>query len=232
MMGGSGTRFGAEKPKQFTEVNGIPIFAYILKKYCSSALLKKAIVVCHADWVAYAREQISELNIELEIEVVAGGANRTLSVKNGLSAIAECSSSEDVTLIHDATHPYVDEATLPGLIEQVDNLHGATLGECQFDTVYEIDPSNNRARQIVPRETIVAGASPEVFRFAKLWEIFQSLSDEEVSKFSSIGALALAHGLQLTVVSTDLVNLKITHRHDLDVFVRLLPDYFPREASC
>ena len=30
MMGGSGTRFGADIPKQFVEVNGKPVFSYIV----------------------------------------------------------------------------------------------------------------------------------------------------------------------------------------------------------
>ena len=33
MMGGSGTRFGAEIPKQFIEVEGQPVFSYVMDKY-------------------------------------------------------------------------------------------------------------------------------------------------------------------------------------------------------
>ena len=32
MMGGSGTRLGTQIPKQYIEVDGVPIFAYILDK--------------------------------------------------------------------------------------------------------------------------------------------------------------------------------------------------------
>ena len=33
MMGGSGTRLGADRPKQYIEIDGIPIFFYILRSY-------------------------------------------------------------------------------------------------------------------------------------------------------------------------------------------------------
>ena len=32
MMGGKGTRLGADRPKQYVEVHGVPVFAYIVKK--------------------------------------------------------------------------------------------------------------------------------------------------------------------------------------------------------
>ena len=35
MMGGKGTRLGADVPKQYIEIDGKPIFYYIVKKYAT-----------------------------------------------------------------------------------------------------------------------------------------------------------------------------------------------------
>ena len=56
MMGGSGTRFGADIPKQFVEVEGQPVFSYVMDKYDRFNIVDSIVLVCHADWVDYADE--------------------------------------------------------------------------------------------------------------------------------------------------------------------------------
>ena len=46
MMGGSGTRFGADIPKQYVKVEGKPIFSYILKGYDDCDFIDAIVVVC------------------------------------------------------------------------------------------------------------------------------------------------------------------------------------------
>lgn len=56
MMGGSGTRFGADIPKQYVPVEDVPIFAYILKKYAEMPEIDAITVVSHADWIDFVEE--------------------------------------------------------------------------------------------------------------------------------------------------------------------------------
>ena len=107
MMGGSGTRFGADIPKQFVKVSDKPIFSYIVEKYEKSKLLDGMVIVCHSDWVDYTNCWVSDLQLNIPFEVVAGGSCRSESVKNGLAAVSRYAKDNDVVLIHDATHPYV-----------------------------------------------------------------------------------------------------------------------------
>ena len=53
MMGGSGTRFGADIPKQYTIVEDAPIFSYIVKKYNDIPEIDRIVIVSHADWIDY-----------------------------------------------------------------------------------------------------------------------------------------------------------------------------------
>ncbi len=77
MMGGSGTRFGAPVPKQFVEVEGKPTFSYLVEKYAKLRFADKVIVVCHADWVGFTDEWISNLELQdFDYAVVAGGWSR------------------------------------------------------------------------------------------------------------------------------------------------------------
>ncbi|MBR3289543.1 MAG: 2-C-methyl-D-erythritol 4-phosphate cytidylyltransferase, partial [Clostridia bacterium] len=139
MMGGSGTRFGADRPKQYTLIDDVPVFAYILRAYQRLPEIDRIVVVTHKDLVDYVQEWKDTLSADKLTHIVCGGATRSESVLNGLSAIRDIAAAEDVVLLHDATHPYVDAAGTRAVIEGVKQYGGATLGACQYDTVYRMN---------------------------------------------------------------------------------------------
>ncbi len=225
MMGGSGTRFGADIPKQYTIVEGAPIFSYILKKYNKMKEVDKIVVVSHKDWIDYVYEWAEKTNSDKLYRVVPGGASRSESVLNGLTAAGEFASAEDVVLIHDATHPYVDVEGTIGVIEGVKKYGGATLGQCQYDTCYQMD-DDKMIEAVVPRTKIVSGASPEAFTYGKIYDIYANSTKEELESMTSAGAIALAHGINMEVIPANVLNLKITYPGDMELFKKLCKGYF------
>ena len=226
MMGGSGTRFGADIPKQFIEVNGKPLFSYIVEKYAKLEAVSAIVCVCHGSWLDFTKDWIADKGVNCPVSVVEGGASRSESVKNGLEAAKEYAEAQDVVLIHDATHPYVDEENLNKVIFATRRHGGATLGAKQYDTVYGINPDSGLLEEVIPRETVVTGASPEAFLFGKIYDIYKNTPLEELEKFTSAGALALANNIPMEVVPTNLINLKITYRNDMEIFKRLFYGYY------
>lgn len=228
MMGGSGTRVGGDVPKQYIEIEGKPIFYYILKRYSQLTAIDNICIVSHSDWICYVKESVPQLFLSDKVLIVEGGETRSESVKNGLKAIDVIASGEDVVLIHDATHPYVDEVTLPVLISTVKKYGGATLGEFQYDTCYEMD-EEHFIKKVLPRQSLVAGASPEGFLYKDISQIYFNSTKDELEQMSSAGAIALHYGITMKVIQTDVLNLKITHTHDLELLKLLLLNYFFQE---
>lgn len=225
MMGGSGTRFGANIPKQYTIVENAPIFSYIVKKYNDIPEIDKIIIVSHRDWIDYVYEWTEKLSVDKLYKVVPGGSSRSESVLNGLTAAKEFASDDDVVLIHDATHPYVDAEGTRGVIEGVKKYGGATLGQCQYDTCYQMD-ENNMIEAVVPRTKIVSGASPEAFTFGMIYDVYANSTKEELDAMTSAGAIALAHGIRMQVIPANVLNLKITYPGDMELFKKLCKGYF------
>ncbi len=231
MMGGSGTRFGADIPKQYIKVNDRPIFSYILEGYNKLECVDKIIIVSHADWVDYVYEIAKEIKADKLYRVVTGGATRSESVRNGLLCANEYSNDDDVILIHDATHPYVDKKGTQEVIEGVKEFGGATLASFNYDTVYKMD-DDHILTNIEPRFNIVAGASPEAFTFKKIYDIYMNSTQEELDTMTSAGAIALHYGITMKVVRANVINLKITYADDMDLFVKLVDNYFfPKESD-
>lgn len=225
MMGGSGTRLGANIPKQYIEVDGQPIFTYILQEYDRLDCIEGIVIVSHKDWIGFVQEWADKLGLRKLLGITAGGETRSNSVLNGLEVLHRFAEEEDCVLIHDATHPYVDREGTEGVIEAIAEYGGATLGEYQYDTVYQID-ADNFITETLKRQEIVAGASPEGFRFGKLYRIYRNSTQAELEAMTSAGAIASANGIRMKVVPCNVINLKITYKNDLQAFMKTARKYF------
>lgn len=225
MMGGSGTRFGADRPKQYIEIDGQPIFSYILEKCSRFSCIDKIVVVSNADWLGHVEEWIQKLHIPKCENIVAGGETRSESVKNGLLAMQPFAGEDDVILIHDATHPYVEEGDIEKIIAAVREYGAATLGQPQYDTVYQTN-SRGFLEKVIPREFVVSGASPEAFRYGIISEIYFQSSKERLARMTSAGAIALDTGIEMKIIPMTGINLKITYSQDMELFRQLVHTYF------
>lgn len=227
MMAGSGVRFGADIPKQFIQVRNRPIFSYILKAYNDMPEVDAIQIVTHPGWFDYVNEWKEKLGADKMLAPAAGGATRSESVRNGLKAVSSIASDDDVVMMHDATHPYVDQKGTREIIEAVREFGGATLGQFQYDTVYQMNEETHILEKVVPRQQIVSGASPEAFRFRDIYNVYMNSTQEELDKMTSAGAIALAYNIPMKVIRTDLINLKITYANDMELFKVLIDTYFP-----
>ncbi len=225
MMGGTGTRFGKDRPKQYTLIDERPLFSYITQRADQTPSIHRLVVVSHGDWLDYVRQWCEKTVLRLPWEVVAGGDTRSGSVLNGLRALEGVAAADDVVLIHDATHPYLDPEGVALVAEAVRECGGATLASKNYDTVYRTD-AQGFLEKVEPRDLIVAGASPEAFRFGAIYDIYRNATPEELASMTSAGAIALAHGIPMKVIPTPVLNLKITYEHDMDLFLRLIHGYF------
>lgn len=225
MMGGTGTRMAADIPKQYLTIHDKPVFYYIVKRFAAIPEIDEICIVNHEDWIDYVKESIADIDFNCRVQVVAGGNNRSESVRNGLRAVEDMAKPDDVVMIHDATHPYADEEGIRQLIAAVKEYGGATMGACQYDTCYQMN-ENQEIVKVIPRQEIVSGASPEAFLFKNIYEIYCHASEEELASMTSAGAIALAHNIRMKVIPTKILNLKLTYPEDFRLLQLLLDTYF------
>ena len=228
MMGGIGSRFGADIPKQFTLVDGKPLFTYIANKMAKLEVVTGIVIVVNSLWLDYTNEWVNKLGIQKIISVIPGGSTRSNSVFNGLKALKNIANENDPILMHDATHPYVDEEGTKKVAEMVAEYGSATLASLNYDTTYLMDDDNNIVK-VIPRRNVIAGASPEGFRYKQIYDIYTMTPEDEMEKMTSVGAIALAHNIPMKVVPTSVLNLKITYPEDMKLFMKLYKNYFFNE---
>ncbi len=217
MMGGSGTRFGASRPKQYIEIDGIPLFVHILQPYFQNGVADRAVIVCHRDWIDYAIDVCGKLGYGDKVTVVPGGDTRSESILNGWKKLCEDTCSEDVIMIHDATHPLVDVKGAVLARDKAYECGAATLGSRIWDSTYLVG-GDEKLGSSISRSSLIVGASPECFRLDILSSLIGKSTMEDLQSATSIGALALKKGVPVHYIETDVLNLKITFKTDLELF--------------
>ena len=225
MMGGVGSRFGADIPKQYVLVDEKPIFVHLLEELNKFNSIDQIIIVSHQDWIDYVNEWVLKVKANKVVRVVAGGSTRSDSVKNGLIAVSVYATENDLVLIHDVTHPYLDKSAIEQGLEAAGTYGAATLGAPQCDTCYRKD-QEGFVCAVIPRQEIVSAGSPEIFRYGLISKLYLEASQEELDKMTCAGALALEHGVTMKVIPMSYLNLKITYQADMTLFKKLINNYF------
>ena len=60
LAGGVGTRFNSMRPKQYIEVEGMPVISYAVRQFQTHHMVTDIFVVCSPEWNAYVERQADE----------------------------------------------------------------------------------------------------------------------------------------------------------------------------
>jgi 2-C-methyl-D-erythritol 4-phosphate cytidylyltransferase len=213
---GSGSRFGAEKPKQYLSLLGRPMIFHTLAALVACPEIDRVWVVLSPDDDEWRRYDWSDLGAKLET-VRCGGKTRAESVTNGLQAAAMMAADDDWVLVHDAARPCLSAEMLSNLISDLaDDSVGGILAVPVADTLKRAD-TTQRVAVTEPRDGLWQAQTPQMFRYARLLEALTQCA-EVTDEAGAIEAL----GLKPKLVSSDTTNLKVTYPADLALAAMIL----------
>ena len=86
---GLGTRMGAETPKQFLDLDGVPIVLYTLRRIASCPLITAIYIATRSDEVPRLEERIRGEKFAQAVRVLRGGDSRQASVAQALREVIE-----------------------------------------------------------------------------------------------------------------------------------------------
>lgn len=155
---GLGKRAGLERPKQFAPIGGKPVIAHSVDAFAAAPAIG-------AIWVVAGEEQLQEMQAALAgrgvAGLVAGGATRRESVRNGLIAI-EAAGGAELVLIHDAARPGLGPAVIHRLIAALERHPGAVPVLPVADTLARAE---GHLGGVADRDGLVRVQTPQAFRF-------------------------------------------------------------------
>jgi 2-C-methyl-D-erythritol 4-phosphate cytidylyltransferase len=221
LAGGSGDRFGAEVPKQFVRLAGEPILLRSVRTIVSAGI-DQLVVVTHPSWIGETREVLADASIDVPYKIVAGGATRNESTRNGLAALE--GSGDDVVIVHDAVRPLVPRDVILRSIEPI--LSGRADGTDTVipsaDTLVVVD--GDAVVEIPERARFRRGQTPQTFRLSVLAQAYEAAARAGDLQATDDCTLVLRHvpGVRIVAVEGDEVNLKITTRTDMVLADRMI----------
>ena len=223
LAGGTGTRVGADIPKQFIEVLGKPILAYTLDNFEKDPEIDAIEVVCHKDWVNEVESICSRYGIRKLRWLTTGGNTFQESTLNGIFNLRDKISRDDIVVVSFGVSPLCTRDIINDSI-RIAKEHGNAISAEDSPLCTCIKDDEEGTTQNLIRETIKGFSNPWSFRYGELVDAYDEvirrgmLDDLEPHTTS----VYLALGKRLWFSKSSGYNFKITLKADLDKFEGLL----------
>jgi 2-C-methyl-D-erythritol 4-phosphate cytidylyltransferase len=216
VAGGSGTRFGAELPKQFLELGGKPILMRSIEAFANSGNCPvDVIVTLPSDQMDLWQRLCDRYGFDVPHRVVPGGETRWHSVKHALDSMGDV-NEVDIIAVHDGVRPMVTADVICRTIEAARRDGAAIPVVALNDSVRQVV---GEASHALDRSTLRAVQTPQAFDARLLLDAY-SLPYQ--TTFTDDASVVEQLGHPITLVEGDPHNLKITRPMDLALAEYLL----------
>lgn len=208
---GTGSRFGASRPKQYCDFGGRPLLMTSVERVREAMPGARIVLVLARDWVEAWNEMCVAHGFDSP-EIVTGGATRWQSVRNAIDSLPADYSG--VIMVHDAARPLLSRAVAERLLSAIEaGASGAVPVLEMSDSIRRRLPAG--ASEAVDRSLFVRIQTPQAFDAAKLRHAYSlpysstMTDDASVMEAAGFGAPALVVG--------DEALMKVTSPGDMDI---------------
>ena len=151
------------------------------------------------------------------VQIVAGGATRAESAKNGVLA-----AHGELVAVHDAARPFASPAVIAAVLEAAARCGAAAPAVPVKDTIKQAVPGDGKTvpeaclvHSTPDRSTLYAVQTPQCFDRTQYLAALQELDAEKARLVTDDCSLFELTGRSVQLTQGDYANLKITTREDL-----------------
>ena len=221
LAGGSGSRMKSlDIPKQYHEINGVPIIVYTLKTFISLECFDYIYIAINptfTDFVNSIMEKHFNKKDISKITLVNGGKERIDSIHNVIKSIESKEiTDDDIIVIHDAVRPFVSEKIILDNIEGAKK-YGATVTSVPVNDTILLSTDGDYVDRIPIRKTLFHGQSPDSFNLKTFIELENKLTDEQKEIITGTSQVCTLNDYPIKMIEGDTANFKITTDADLDL---------------
>ena len=226
LAGGSGQRFGADRPKQFVRIGERTVLEHSLAAFEQSPHIDAILIVSHPQHLDEVRELLPSSQHPKLLAVVAGGAERQDSTLNALRVLAQITDTplEQIRiLIHDAVRPAVSQSIIERVCTALHTHQAANLVVPVTDTLLEVN-DNGTTAAMPSRARFRRVQTPQGFHAATLQHAYDvALTDPNFQATDDCGVVfRYLPEVKIALVEGEQRNIKLTYPEDLYVLHHLL----------
>ena len=214
VAGGTGTRMGANLPKQFMLLKGKPVLYYTIRAFVEVYDDLQVILVLPVDYMDTGRQIINAYFDKDRISITASGDTRFQSVKNGLELVKE----ESIIFVHDGVRCLLSKELIYRCYQKAVETGTAIPALASKDSIRLITKEGSEA---VNRNKVMLVQTPQTFQSKILLPAF--LVDYK-DEFTDEATVAEAYGANVSLVEGEDNNIKITRPVDLLIAEKILEE--------
>lgn len=220
LAGGSGTRLGGERPKQFLMLAGKMIIEHSIEAFHRNERIDSIAIVSRQDYVDEVKDIIARNGYTKVEHVLTGGKERYHS---SLAALEAYTDDADCLLFHDCVRPLVSQRIINDCLDALNKYDAVDVAVPVTDTIIELDDNRHICR-IPQRKMLRSAQTPQGFRRSCIRKAFDlALQDPN---FMPTDDCSVVHrylpDTPIHVVMGDTTNMKITYKEDLQIAENLL----------
>lgn len=221
IAGGSGNRMHQDIPKQFLTVNERPVIVYTLEAFQKHPEIDAIAVVCIAGWEEVLRAYARQFGIDKLKLVVPGGKNGQDSIRNGVYALRDEFSDDDLVLIHDAIRPMVSAEVISDNIRVAREYGNAVTVIPCAEAMMQTDDGRVSCGSY-PRDNLKRTQTPQAFRIGDICDLHERALKAGITNSVASCTLVIEMGGQVHFSAGSEKNIKLTTVEDIDIFKALL----------
>ena len=216
LASGSGSRYGADVPKQFVKIAGKTILEHTIEIFEKSKLINEIFIVITPEYRHFAEEILLKNSYLKVTKLLNGGEIRKESSYIGISAIED---DEANVIIHDCARPFLTQKIIEDCIEALKTYSAVDVAIPSADTIVEVD-GNNIIQNIPSRDKLRRGQTPQCFRLSVIKKAHE-LSKNDKNFTDDCGLIVKYNLCEVYVVEGDVENIKVTYPSDIFMADRL-----------
>lgn len=224
LSGGTGTRLGADIPKQYIEVGGRAIITYCIESLENHNMIDAIQIVADVSWQDRILQWLEAQHLVNKFRGFSyPGENRQLSIFNALEDIRQYADQKDYVFIHDAARPLLSKSMITDCLTAAKNHDGILPVLPMKDTVY-LSEDGKSVTSLLDRSKVYAGQAPEVFVLEKYYLANKVLLPDAILKINGSTEPAIMAGMEIAMIPGDENNFKITTKADLERFKDIIKE--------
>lgn len=238
---GLGTRFAETTPsssknlpKQFHELDGLPVFIHSIRSMASLGIFRQYIVVVPATYVGVTRELLLKHIVvigNVPVKVIPGGTRRQDSSRIAMEHLEQEANPPTRVVIHDACRPFISNDFLKRIADKVqDRSYGAWIPVIPVvDTLKRIE--NLQVIETVDRSLVHRVQTPQVFEFSVIRSLGEKTKEAPDLNFTDDAALCEYYGIPVGVFDGDVRNIKLTYDFEMEMLRLVMKESKDRTES-
>ena len=212
MAAGSGTRMGAQMPKQFLELDGKAILQKTIEVFQEACPGISVITVLPQNHISYWRQYCLDRNFICPQILVPGGITRFHSVRNALDRVPDGA----VVAVHDGVRPLLSPELVRDVFKAAETQQAVIPVIPCVDTIKVLESKEGRLEAVpgakADRSVLYGAQTPQIFHSEVIKEAYSMAYD---TAFTDDASVLEKYGKSLSFVIGERLNIKITTQDDL-----------------